>query len=124
MRYKINYKRTDWQDHIVEYPNRFKETRNTDGTVLLDIDEGDIFQRGTPVNAENLNNMEIAIERLVSAVNDHSDKIMSLAVEVATLKGAILDDFDSNIFVENFRDLNDVNVDGGVWDKANSRIMV
>lgn len=124
MRQKIVFKRVNWADHIVEFPNRFKEIPQDDGTIIHEVHEGEVFQPGTPVNAENLNLYDGTIAEVVEVSNDHADKITSLAVEVATLKGSLLNNFDSNIFIENFANLDDLNVDGGVWDKENARIVV
>lgn len=124
MRNKIIFKRVNWADHIVEWPNRFKEIPQGDGTVIHEPHEGKIFQPGTPVNAENLNLYDSTIAEIVDVTNDHGDKITSLAVEVATLKGSLLNNFDSNVFIENLANLDDLNVDGGVWDKVNARIVV
>lgn len=52
------YELTNWKDHVTEYPNRYKETQNADGTVTLEKQEGTIVQAGTPVSASNLNKQE------------------------------------------------------------------
>lgn len=56
MRQPIN-----WQDHVVEHPNRYKEVENGDGTIDLQKFPGEIVQQGTPMNATNFNNMDFGI---------------------------------------------------------------
>lgn len=57
-----------WQDHVVEYPNRYKEVENGDGTIDLQKSPGEIVQQGTPMNATNFNNMDFGIlEAMFSA---------------------------------------------------------
>ena len=58
------FTRLEWEDFICQFPNRFKITDNGDGTVTITDEPGEILQEGTPVNAENLNRIEVAIEEL------------------------------------------------------------
>lgn len=60
------YSKTTWKDRVVQYPNRFSSVDNGDGTVNLTPSVGSITEAGTPVNADNLNNIEDGIV----AVND------------------------------------------------------
>lgn len=55
------YPLTNWKDHISEYPNRYKETDNGDGTITLEKNEGAVVQEGTTVGATNLNKQEKGI---------------------------------------------------------------
>ena len=50
-----------WQDHVTEFPDRYRETPNSDGTITHTPDEGDVIQQGTPQNAANFNHMEDGI---------------------------------------------------------------
>lgn len=52
------YKLTNWQDHVTEFEDRFKEVNNGDGTVSHIPIEGEVIQQGTPQNASNFNNIE------------------------------------------------------------------
>jgi hypothetical protein len=52
------YNIKQWFDHIVQYPNRFKQTSNGDGTITETPVPGEILQQGTPQNAANFNNNE------------------------------------------------------------------
>jgi len=55
------YQKNLWQDHVVEYPNRFKETGLGNGLVEEVPAPGEIIQQGTPQSARNFNNMEDGI---------------------------------------------------------------
>lgn len=55
------YKPTDWKDEVVQYPYRYRETQNSDGSIEHAPDHGDTLQEGTPQSATNFNNMENGI---------------------------------------------------------------
>ena len=55
------YVKTNWKDRVVERPNTYTMTDNGNGTVTLTPVPGQIIERGTPLNAENLNKIENAI---------------------------------------------------------------
>ena len=55
------YYPTKWLDHVTEFPNRRKITDNGDGTSMVEKDQGEVIQQGTPQSATNFNNMEIGI---------------------------------------------------------------
>ncbi len=55
------YQKNLWQDHVVEYPNRFKETNLGNGMVEEVPAPGEIIQQGTPQSARNFNNIEEGI---------------------------------------------------------------
>lgn len=55
------YKKTIWQDHVVERPDTYREVQNADGSVTHIPDEGEVIQQGTPMSATNYNNMEDGI---------------------------------------------------------------
>lgn len=46
-----------FKDRIVEYPNRYRTTQNEDGTVTLTPAPGTVVEQGTPLNANNFNNI-------------------------------------------------------------------
>lgn len=61
------YSKTTWKDRNVQFPNRFTKIDNADGTTTLNVAQGSIIEQGTPVNATNLNNMELGIEAVSDA---------------------------------------------------------
>jgi hypothetical protein len=58
------YERTNWQDHTVEYPGRYRMTDNGDGTVTLTPVPGEVYTQGTPITAGRMNNIEDRIDEL------------------------------------------------------------
>ncbi len=52
------YKRTEWKDKVVQYPHRYRESQNSDGSIDHTLEPGTVTQAGTPLNASNFNNME------------------------------------------------------------------
>jgi hypothetical protein len=55
------YNKRVWQDRTVERPLTYTMQNNADGTVTLIPSEGSIITTGTPITADNLNNMEDGI---------------------------------------------------------------
>ena len=55
------YGMTPWKDEVVQYPYRYKETQNADGTVEHEPSPGTVMQEGTPQSATNFNHMENGI---------------------------------------------------------------
>ena len=55
------YEKHKWQDRAVEYPNRYREVQENDGTVTHIKEPGRVIQEGTPMTAENFNHMEEGI---------------------------------------------------------------
>ncbi|MGE7546121.1 hypothetical protein [Sporosarcina newyorkensis] len=80
---KLDYLRINFDDHIVEFPNRFRFVQNDDGTVSLEPDEGEIFQPGTPLNAETLSPMDIMIAKLAEHWNLHESDIVQIKIQQA-----------------------------------------
>lgn len=55
------YQKTEWKDQNVESPRTYSVRQNLDGTITLLDAFGEITEVGTPVNAENMNNIENGI---------------------------------------------------------------
>ena len=55
------YGMTPWKDEVVQYPYRYKETQNSDGTVEHEPSPGTVMEQGTPQSATNFNHMENGI---------------------------------------------------------------
>ncbi len=69
------YIKTIWKNRLVEKPRTFRQQQNTDGTVTLLPVEGQIFEPGTPVSAENLQKIEdelVAQERTLNQYKEQS----------------------------------------------------
>lgn len=75
------YEKTEWKDHIVEYPNRYRQVQNPDGTITLSKDPGNVVQQGTPLSAANLNKMEQGIydaHDKIGILNKKTDGIVNV----------------------------------------------
>ena len=118
------FQKLNWKDHISERPGTFKEVLNSDGTVTHIPEEGEVLQEGTPVSANNLNHMDEGIYKANKQAKINKDDITSLAVEVAILKNAALNNFTHNIFVVNLDTLNSIDLMHGVWDPIGKRVVV
>ena len=86
------YNRTEWQDHVTQYDNRYREQNNSDGTVTHIPVEGEVIQEGTPQNATNFNNMETGIfaaneaaAEMARVALQHERTINALVGETATI---------------------------------------
>ena len=55
------YEWQQWQDHVTEHENRYREIENDDGTITHEAVEGEVLQQGTPQSATNFNHMEDGI---------------------------------------------------------------
>lgn len=64
------YTKTEWKDRTVENARTFTMTENDDGTVTLNEAPGEVYEEGTPLNAENMNHIEEGIEQLSSDLTD------------------------------------------------------
>lgn len=121
---KQYYVKTNWLDHIVENPFAFLETNNPDGTISLEPKPGEILQQGTPVNARNLNHMEDGIFLTFQMISDMYDKILSLQIDVATLKNTSINDMTNNIFFISFATISDIKLKSGIHDSVNRKIYI
>lgn len=102
----MQYNKTNWIDHI-----RNEET-------------GEVIQYGTPISARNLNNMETGIEFNNNQARVNKSDLTSLAIEVAILKEASLNNMTNNVFFENFSNLESIEVSSGIYDVIGKRIYV
>ena len=75
----MSYTPTEWKDHIVQHPNRYRITDRGDGTVDIVPEQGQVIQQGTPVDAQRLNKIE-------QGIKDAHDEIASHKAEFENLK--------------------------------------
>lgn len=86
------YTPIEWQDEVVQYPYRYKETQNSDGTIEHTPSPGETLQEGTPQSATNFNQMdkgtfeaiEIATEavRMLRSTNDTVEGLTGTKIQV------------------------------------------
>ena len=55
------YDKTLWKDRVIEKPNTYRSTTNSDGTNTLYPVTGQVIEKGTPISAANLNKIENGI---------------------------------------------------------------
>lgn len=79
------YDKTVWKNREVERPRTFEKIENSDGTITLVPAEGNIIEPGTPIIAENMNNIEQGIEDAHNEINAHkADYVYQKAGGTAT----------------------------------------
>ncbi|EGY79001.1 hypothetical protein [Peptoniphilus indolicus] len=116
-----------WYDNIAEFGDVKKETivaNNKDGTQLVRHErfDGNVFQQGTFVNAENLGRMEW--NDIINFVNvKHLAEIVNrLDIQVATLLGQSSNNMSYNGFVASAANINtDIIILEGWYDEVNGR---
>ena len=76
------YTKTNWRDRLVEKARTFLLKENTDGSTTLVDSPGEVYEEGTPINAENMNHMEQGIadaheqiEQLSSELENTNSKL-------------------------------------------------
>lgn len=65
----VTYNRTVWKNHIVKRPRTYTSVNNDDNSRTDTPAPGEIIQQGTPLNEDNLNNIEQGVEDCASAIN-------------------------------------------------------
>lgn len=58
----MTYQKTNWQDRLVQFPERYSKSNETTASVTLTASPGTVTQEGTPLSATNLNKLETAAE--------------------------------------------------------------
>lgn len=81
----MDYTRQIWKDHIVERPRTYTETFNSDGSKTLVPAPGEIYQQGTPMNAEHFNHIEQGIVNMNARIQEVENGKASTASYTATL---------------------------------------
>ena len=79
------YQRTLWKDHVVQFPNRFTESPNGDGTTEHVASPGSTLQPGTNQDAAHFNNLEEAVVYYTAAFEMHYAISQALLRQLAEL---------------------------------------
>lgn len=86
------YVPTLWEDEVVEYPYRYKETQNDDGSIEHVPDPGEIFSQGTPQSATNFNHLErFGTFMAIEMANETLRMLMSTRRELEGIVGEKLE---------------------------------
>ncbi|WMM26649.1 hypothetical protein RBU61_08220 [Tissierella sp. MB52-C2] len=118
------YEKQTWQDRITERPGTFREVQNQDGSITHIPDEGEVLEEGSPFSANRMNYIEGGIYKSSIQAKTNKDDITSLAVEVAILKNASLNNITHNIFIVNFTNLDSIELNHGVYDSLGKRLVI
>lgn len=118
----MSYDKQEWIDNIVEFPNRVILEMNPDGTYSLEKYEGEIIQKGSPFTARRANHMEEGIYNANVIAEDARILASSLAIKMAIMMGAYFGNISGNIYIEDFEDLNDLQIDRGVYDPVQKMV--
>lgn len=116
-----------WYDNIAEFGDVKKETivkNNADGTQLVRHErfDGNIFQEGTFVNAENLGRMEWNDLINFTNIKELKGIVSRLDIQVATLLGQTSNNMSYNGFVASAAKINeDLVILEGWYDEVNGR---
>ncbi|MBM0046882.1 hypothetical protein JNO63_07225 [Anaerococcus sp. mt242] len=119
-----------WYDHLAEFADVRAEKEigtSPDGDPLYQHIrfDGVVVQEGTPVNAENLGQMEWNDLVNASRINRHDDIIRDLVVQVATLIGQNNNNMPYNSFIANAKNIGeDIEMVEGIYDEVNGRGVV
>lgn len=117
------YEAVHYDDHVVEFPGRFREITNPDGSIDHEPAEGLVLQQGTPLSAFYLNRMDWGIWTLFQELFGLKDKMINLEVIVSTLQGTVVNGMSSNVFFVEALDP-EVTVIQGWIDETNRRVVV
>lgn len=116
-----------WYDNIAEFGDVKKESivrNNPDGTQLVRHErfDGNIFQEGTYVNAENLGQMEWNDLINFANIKFLKEIVSRLDIQVATLLGQTSNNMSYNGFVASAMNINeDLIILEGWYDEVNGR---
>jgi hypothetical protein len=125
-----NIKLVGWFDHLAEFADvRVEKELGADenGDPILQHKrfDGAVFQEGTPVNAENMGQMEW--NDLINALKIQSlmDTVRTLQIQVATLIGQNNNNMPYNSFVASAKNIDtDIMIIEGYYDEVNGRGVV
>ncbi|CAG7592053.1 hypothetical protein PEPTYR26121_01482 [Peptoniphilus tyrrelliae] len=126
----FTYNPVDWLDHIAQTADVKKETvmaEFSDGSksVRHERDDGEIFQKGKPINEKNLGNMDFAILKLFLKIFEMESELRKLGVLVSTLLGQNQNNMPYNTFVLSAIDqFEGLKIIEGWYDEANGRGVV
>lgn len=67
------YNKSTYVDRVVEFPNRYMETVNIDGTVTKTPNEGAVTTEGTPLSVDKFNNLENGILSAHNQIDGNAD---------------------------------------------------
>ncbi|MDU5080219.1 hypothetical protein [uncultured Tissierella sp.] len=118
------YEKVGFVDHTTERPGVYKEVILNDGSILHVPDEGEILDKGTPVNARTLGHMEDGIYKTSILASENRDLLINHSVRLAVLEGNAMNNIGHNMFIVNFANLDSVELAHGVYDPVGKRMVI
>ena len=102
----MSYNKTEWKDQNVENPRTYSVRQNLDGTITLLDAFGNITEAGTPVNADNMNNIEQGIydahtQVLYQKPLNLESTVITLQEEITRYIKNVSESDDFTVYVEN-----------------------
>lgn len=118
------YNPTDWLDNLVEYPNRIelkpyldREGNHLNDLYLVNENEGEIYESGTPVNRRTMNNIENGIlnnnQYILACVQD----IKTLQLQTSILQAVITGGVNGEVYMDNLEDIDLSKLNRGIYDE-------
>lgn len=80
----------NWKDHVVEFPNRFTKTESG-GYVTLEKAPGTVKQPGTPMNATNLKNMDLAALEAMLMASENTRNLIHMLDSMLGIQGEVIE---------------------------------
>ena len=81
----------NWKDRVVEHPNRYAENSVGGGMVDLVPAPGTVREEGTPQNAANFNDMDLAAFEAMLIGNENTRLLLQAMRDIDGLKGQTID---------------------------------
>lgn len=117
------YNPTNWKDNLVQYPDRFKAVE-TELSNVFEIEkyEGEVFERGTAIESEKMNKIELGIKENNRFLNTQIDTLKSLQLQVSILQATVSGDINGDVYVDDLQNLDSITLISGVYDEDNNLI--
>lgn len=116
------YKPTKWQDNLVQFAGRFKVEDLGDGLVTVDKSPGEVFQEGTPVEEETMNNIEAGIKENNRFIISNINNIKSMQLQISILQATVTGDVSGDVYVDDLSNLDSLELSRGIFDEADGSI--
>lgn len=116
------YVKQEWVDHIAEHPGRIGLQELENDLYQIVKAEGELIQQGSPVTANRMNHIESGIYSAQDKADIAKNLAMSLSIQVAIITGAYFGDVGGDIILEDMVNIQDIQVNRGIYDQVNQRI--
>jgi len=118
------YNPTNWVDNLVEYPNRIelkpyldKEGNHVNNLYMVNENEGEVYESGTPINGRIMNNIEKGIlnnnQYLLASIQD----IKTLQLQTSILQAVITGGVNGEVYMDNLESIDLKNLNRGIYDE-------